>query len=315
MDAPVRARGGGRQEGSQDGTCRLLEYVASDAALKIDREHGIVRDVKVLGLVSANGRVYLKEGLAQALRLYERRPVNIDHAPADRRSYRDRIGLLQNCRLAEDGIRADLIINPRHPLAEQVLWDAEHAPTNLGLSHDATGRTTWKDGKQIVEAITAVRSVDLVAEPATTQSLFEDRQPQTGDDDMSDTLAALTLQQLQEARPDLVQQVVEASQLRAKLSDLEKERDALRQKLAQIEAREALLESLRTAGIRAEDVPASWMRLLESADAQARQEAISELAQLLAKQRSSPATSGPVASRATVPDFVDRVRAWRVTTN
>ncbi len=101
-------------------------------------------------------------------------PVNVDHIRTnDLRSYRDRIGKLTNVRLGNDGLYGDLVVNPKHPLAEQLFWDAEHCPENVGLSHDARGRTVVRNGQVVVEAIESVRSVDLVAEPATTKSLYE----------------------------------------------------------------------------------------------------------------------------------------------
>lgn len=89
------------------------------------------------------------------------------------RLYQDRIGQLVNIRLRGDGLYGDLKYNPKHALAEQLLYDAEHAPDNVGLSHDVVGRTSRKGGKLIVESIEKVRCVDLVAEPATTAGLYE----------------------------------------------------------------------------------------------------------------------------------------------
>jgi hypothetical protein len=152
----------------------LLEYSSCrGVALRVDRERAVISGVKILGLESANGRSYSPRALAAARALYEGRPVNIDHVDGPRRSYRDRIGRLTAVTLGADGLYGDLHLNPKHPLAEQLLWDAEHAPENVGLSHDARGRTAIRDGRVIVEAIESVRSVDLVAEPATTKGLFE----------------------------------------------------------------------------------------------------------------------------------------------
>lgn len=101
-------------------------------------------------------------------------PRGLESGP---RAYRDRIGRIENVRVATDGLFGDLRFNPEHPLAKQLVWDAEHAPENLGLSHNAQGRGR-RDGEAfLIEEITAVRSVDLVADPATTRGLFESRQP------------------------------------------------------------------------------------------------------------------------------------------
>lgn len=156
----------------------LLEYVANTGVkLNINRDKGVIYGVKVLGLESQNNRIYTVEAVTKAKHLYEGKPVNIDHLDGKaRRSYRDRIGRLVNIRVGGDGLYGDMIVNPRHPLAEQLFWDAENCPENVGLSHDAQGKTRVANGKMIVESIDFVRSIDLVAEPATTRSLYEGKE-------------------------------------------------------------------------------------------------------------------------------------------
>ena len=71
---------------------------------------------------------------------------------------------------------ADFHYNPKHALAEQLKWDAENASENVGFSHDVMARVSRRGGKAVVEEITRVVSVDLVADPATTRGLFEQDQ-------------------------------------------------------------------------------------------------------------------------------------------
>lgn len=146
---------------------------------RVDRVAGIIRGVKILGRISRNGRTYTAEALRNAAGLYEGKVVNVDHLrnSTDRRSYQDRIGRLQNIAAREDGLYGDLHYNPKHALAEQLVWDAEHSPGNVGLSHDAVGKTVHRDGRDVVEQIESVRSVDLVADPASTAGLFEGIDP------------------------------------------------------------------------------------------------------------------------------------------
>lgn len=165
----------------------LREYYQGTPAgeLRIDREQGILHGVKILGLASRNRRDYPAKTLAGALPLYERAKVNLDHPagrPLEARRYRDRFGVIRNVALREEeGLFADFHFNPRHPLAEQLLWDAEHAPENVGFSHHVEAVVENRDGKQVVREILAVRSVDLVADPATTRGLFESLDPETFD--------------------------------------------------------------------------------------------------------------------------------------
>jgi hypothetical protein len=162
-------------------TDMLQEFCDSrGVAMKVDRQAGVIRGVKVLGLESRNGRTYLPEALAQAARLYEDAKVNVNHpkgSPGGPRDYQDRIGTIRNVALqGGQGLFADFHFNPKHALAEQLLWDAEHSPENVGFSHNVEARTVRQGERLVVEAITRVQSVDLVADPATTRGLFEQQQ-------------------------------------------------------------------------------------------------------------------------------------------
>ncbi len=166
-------------EATENPDCvQLLEFVAmAPDGVKIDRAAGIIRDVKIIGPSSRNGRRYSTTALAKAIGLYEGVNVNVDHSPTPNgpvRTLRDRFGRLVEVRQSPDGgLRGDLHFLKSHPLAEMVLEAAERMPQALGLSHNAEGRTTTKGGETVVEEITRVRSVDLVSDPATTKSLFE----------------------------------------------------------------------------------------------------------------------------------------------
>lgn len=156
----------------------LREFVDwQPAGLRVDRQAGLIRGVKILGLKSRNGRQYLPQALEEAIGLYEGAKVNINHTPTPApgpRDYRDRLGVIRQAAFRpEEGLFADLCFNPKHPLAEQLAWDAEHCPENVGLSHHVEARLARRDGQTVVEAILRVHSVDVVADPATTQGLFE----------------------------------------------------------------------------------------------------------------------------------------------
>jgi hypothetical protein len=189
----------------------LQEYCDSRGVrMRVDREEGVIRGVKILGLQSRNRRSYLPEALAQAARLYEDAKVNVNHPkgnPAAPRDYQDRMGMIRNVNARPgEGLFADFYFNPKHALAEQLIWDAEHAPENVGFSHNVEARTVRQGDQVVVEAITRVQSVDLVADPATTRSLFE-----SANDD-SDILPVekprtLTVEDLKRNYPELVEQL------------------------------------------------------------------------------------------------------------
>lgn len=147
---------------------------------------GIVRNVKVLGTRSKNkGGVYPAEVMREAVGLYEGAKVNIDHTrESDRNpSFRDRFGVIRNARLVGEEIRGDLHFNPKHAAAEQFIWAVENQPETIGFSHIAM--VDWKPtkGGRIAQKIRSVKSVDIVAEPATTAGVFEEAEPEEKPDD------------------------------------------------------------------------------------------------------------------------------------
>jgi hypothetical protein len=160
----------------------IQEFTTASAShLRVDREAGVLRSVKLLGLSSSNGRRYLESALREAALLYEGAKVNVNHAkagPLAPREYQDRLGVIRGVKFREgEGLFGDLHYNPKHALAEQLVWDAEHAPQNVGVSHNVVAHTTRQGGATIIERIEHVQSVDLVADPATTRGLFECQVP------------------------------------------------------------------------------------------------------------------------------------------
>jgi hypothetical protein len=230
----------------------LQEYVDSRSQrLRVDRAAGVIRGVKLLGLASRNGRRYREGALMEAVGLYEGAKVNINHPkghPLSPRDYQDRLGVVRGVAFrAGEGLFGDLHFNPKHALSEQLVWDAEHAPQNVGMSHNVLARTTRSGDETVVEAITKVQSIDLVADPATTSGLYEhangretrveSREPEiSGSTQALDskllTLDSLTLEELREARPDLVCDVERAYE-----SQLERVRTQLDEMIAKEETR------------------------------------------------------------------------------
>ncbi len=215
---------------------RLQEYVDSRGLpIHADRERGVIRGVKILGVRSQNGRTYLAEAMGQAVPLYEGAKVNVNHAKGiatGPRDYQDRIGVIRNVTVrADEGLFGDFHFNPKHTLAEQLLWDAEHAPQNVGFSHNVQARTARRGDTVVVEAITKVQSVDLVADPATTRGLFESKKD--GNDSVEEAspaddslLETLTAERLRETRPDLIETLVAEGEQR--IAQLQEENERLR---------------------------------------------------------------------------------------
>jgi len=222
----------------------LQEFVSSRGVdVRVEAERGIIRGVKLLGLESRNGRRYRPTALREAAALYEGAKVNVNHpkgSPQAARDYQDRLGSIRNLRADSGGLFGDLHFNPKHALAEQLAWDAANAPENVGFSHNVEARTSRSGGRTVVEAILKVHSVDLVADPATTRSLYESAASAA---QVETQLTGLSLDQLRAARPDLVEAI--RAESFAEQSALREELDRLQVRESARQRRDAALALLR----------------------------------------------------------------------
>lgn len=156
----------------------LLEFVRNTNSLEVDTDAGVIRGIKIHGLSSANGRDYTRECVSRAIPLYEGVVVNVDHPsrPGDPVPVARRLGWLESVKQDQDGgLRADLHYLRTHPMADALVETAKRRPQLLGMSHNANGKTRREGGREIVESIESVYSVDLVADPATVKGLHEHR--------------------------------------------------------------------------------------------------------------------------------------------
>lgn len=149
--------------------------------LKVDAENGILYAPKILGFDSKNQRTYTKSACQKALALYDGTWVNLNHchrntlAPGPR-PVEARFGRIRGVELRDDGIYAkEVHFNPKHSFAPTLVWWAEHEPGALGFSHDAILQgPRLEDGRRSVEEISRVFSVDIVADPGSTNGFFEE---------------------------------------------------------------------------------------------------------------------------------------------
>ena len=173
-----RLRESATQARSKRRKVQLREKVVAGPDSRIDREAGIIHDVKVLGKESDNGRVYEESTFAQAVAMYEGVVCRIDHdMDVPVRPLASTVGQLRNVVRKGDDIRADFHVVMSHPMSAQIFEMAEKFPGTFGFSHAADGFVE-DDGhgiQRVVELI-HVESVDLVTKPATTKSLFEGKE-------------------------------------------------------------------------------------------------------------------------------------------
>lgn len=229
----------------------LQEYVDSGSQkLRVDRANGVIRGVKLLGFVSRNGRRYQEQALVDAAKLYEGAKVNVNHPkghPLSPRDYQDRLGVIGGVEFRPgEGLFGDLRFNPKHALSEQLVWDAEHVPQNVGLSHNVLARTTRQGDDTMVEAITKVQSIDLVADPASTQGLFEQQAPaqmEAGEPEDSSEIVwdELSVEHLRLHRPDILEEIAREPQDQVERLQAELQQVAVREAAAKRHERIAAL--------------------------------------------------------------------------
>jgi hypothetical protein len=179
--------------------CNLNECCHQGDGTTVDREAGVIRGVKILGAESKNGRTYSPKAMKDAAAMYEGMGVNTNHPSRDKpgveRPIQDGIGWLEGVEVKADGVYGNLHIVKAHAMANSMFEIAERKPDRLGLSHNASGVTSQNKGKTVVESIESVRSVDIVQNPATNNSLFES-------EDTVTTRKTMTLKELTESLPN-----------------------------------------------------------------------------------------------------------------
>ncbi len=146
----------------------------------------VIEGVRYLGSLSRNvdeegvSNEYPLKSRKEAQNFYENLDIYLNHTRqlGQERGYEEKMGKLRGpFRHEEEASFANLHLNPKHPLSEQVAWDAEHSPSSVGLSHSAYGvGGKVKEGKRPIK-ITGAKSVDIVASPATSTTLFESEKP------------------------------------------------------------------------------------------------------------------------------------------
>jgi hypothetical protein len=286
----------------------ITEYVDSRGAT-LTAQVGLIGGVKILGGNSRNGRSYPKETMVRAAPLYEGAKVNVNHPtgnPGQPRGYESRFGKLVNVRVGEgdSGLFADLQYNPEHALAKQLQWDAEHAPENVGMSHNVSAKITRRGKTAVVEEITKVQSVDLVADPATTRGLFEaTNEPDNNKGaDMSDH--KLTLEELKADYPSHCEQIgndaIAASEASAEKTAEKKALKEALEKIDKLELKEKCLEQAEIVnGLIAEAklpkvaISDTFRKQLMEADEKARTELIEDRQALL--KHAGPETGRPMS--------------------
>lgn len=166
---------------ARDQLVRVTESHSSNpfADAKVDRQASVIRDVMLCGERSVNDRYYTEAlGRSDCAEAYSGVPVFVNHGPNEtpNRDLKDKVGWIESPRRGPNGasVRGDLRLNPKHPMAETLMWWAENAPNEVPMSHVASMVVGPRPGGGLnVRRIAKVHEVDFVDRGGTTRTLFE----------------------------------------------------------------------------------------------------------------------------------------------
>ena len=280
LERHARALGVGRLAEEENGEGRRPEEaLLTERASALPRrvEDGVLRGVVVIRGRSANGRLYPPETLRRALPLFEGCRVFANHATGSR-DVRDLVGVLRRPWFDGEAVRADLeVIEGLAPWLTEI---ARRAPEALGLSINARGRLSRRGELDVVEEISRLISVDVVAEPAAVGGLFEEREEERR-----------RLQSLEEEKERLEEELAE---LRRRLQALEEEK-----RLAEEKRRLARLARRR--GLPEHALSETFLSLLAAAGEEERARLIEDRRELL-RRAAAPSSSRKELLRAPAAD-------------
>ena len=176
-----------------------FEQFAMGAPERIDREAGILRGVRILGLKSAHGYSYDLEAQRAAAPRFEQLCLGLDHDYASKPMVIQQAwGVLSNPRVDDKGTIADVTYLKTHQFTEQILEDAER---NIGIFSisPVTQHTSFDAKNKIVKSFVPVRC-DLVVRSATNKKIFE----QAPVEDPKDTILAAQAKDIEELKAKVI---------------------------------------------------------------------------------------------------------------
>lgn len=273
-------------------------------------EGTVIHNVKLLGKVSKNGRIYSARALTDAALLYPGVRIMVDHPSMSEerdhgsvRPFDVLIGQVLNARVMGDSVRGDIQLLEGEPRTPKVLSLARDMPALAGFSHRAEGTITVDDeGIEHVESLEQVFAVELVTQPATTDGLFESKSDTTPTEEPEMKIEELTLAQLKAGRSDLVEslaaEVTDAMKGDTVVTDLQTELKDMKEELATEKTRadkadaatklrehtDMVAKKIAKAGLHKSVVTEQFLKDLNKADDEAAVVAMVEDRKAMAKQ-------------------------------
>lgn len=163
-------------------------------AVVVDAENKILKNVVLCGHTSKNGYIYppacFKDN-QHVISLYENRPVCIDHNPDNPlgRGIRDIAGFIKNVRFENGRPVGDIELESAIDCGVDLLGLAQKKRKGIGMSHVA--KCKMSRDKRTVELVEQVVTVDVVVNPATTSTFFEQALQETNKVDLETLKAEL----------------------------------------------------------------------------------------------------------------------------
>ncbi len=123
-------------------------------------------------------------------------------------------------------------------------------------------------------------------------------------------VTSLTLAELKEARPDLVEALLAQNDVQRELMAIKEERDRLARELAEHKRREEVERELQEAGLAAAAIPEGLRAMLvKTDDGEERKKLVHDLRKLL-KEAKTPVSSRPGTHR--TENIEEIIASWRV---
>jgi len=184
----------------------LTDLTETSSLAEAVLDQGVIKGVKLLGEKSKNGNRYPRRVREAAHDVFEGCKVNINHGKGSA-EVQSRIGKLVNVREQKDGTYADFHFLTSHPWAQTIVEASRRMPDAYGFSINGQGRVKKVKGESVVESIDSIKSVDLVADPGTVTSLFEQEEEAEGKSVLQlvgELIAALVA----EGKEDMVKEII-----------------------------------------------------------------------------------------------------------
>ena len=155
----------------------------------VDREANVVRRVCIMRPESRNNRVYSEKAMSSIRRLSEGAKSFLDHGDliSGGQSVLKLLGAFSNPRKENGVIYADLKVLKESAGRELFFDICENHPSLAGFSIAGRGRFADQpdaEGREQVENVEILRSIDFVAEPAVTIGVFESQNDEGSQEDI-----------------------------------------------------------------------------------------------------------------------------------